>query len=92
MIAWVVGISASVLIGAAIGVTLMCVVIVGSDRRRPKTCRNVPIDGVNGVFACSVCGSCLDIVDMKQTDVEVSYEPNYCPDCGARVVHEQASA
>lgn len=44
-----------------------------------KTCRDFGgMEGTNGEhydFACTACGYCYDIC-----------EPNYCPNCGARVI------
>lgn len=53
--------------------------------RKPElTCRNFGgEEGTNGEyydFACSACGFCCD-----------QPEPNYCPNCGARVVTDDAN-
>lgn len=48
---------------------------------RERTCRDFGgEEGTNGEgydFACSACGFCCDLP-----------EPNYCPECGAKVVND----
>ena len=50
-----------------------------------RTCRNESPKRGKGVFACSECGVNLDIADMAEENMDVFYEPRYCPECGARV-------
>lgn len=59
------------------------------NTRAERTCRNDALKGAEGVFICSECGVYLDIADMEWDGEDESggfYEPNYCPNCGARVV------
>lgn len=57
--------------------------------RPERTCRNDSLKRDAGVFACSECGVYLDIADMNwdgEDDSGGFYEPNYCPNCGAKVI------
>lgn len=54
------------------------------NRRAERTCRNDAIK--QDQFVCTRCGVFLDIADMSDESCESSYEPNFCPDCGSRVV------
>lgn len=51
------------------------------NKRAERTCHNFGgEEGTNGEwydFACDACGYCCD-----------QPEPNYCPNCGAKVVYE----
>lgn len=77
------------LVGAAMGVTLMCMVIVGDDKRKTGTCQNVSSRNVKGMFVCSECGISLGVSNMVGDDTGVLFEPRYCPSCGARVVGDK---
>lgn len=50
------------------------------------TCENDSLKRGVGVFVCSECGAYLDITDMSEEDIDVFYEPKYCPDCGSKVM------
>lgn len=50
-----------------------------------KTCFNDSVYRYEGGFFCSKCSINLDIADIDEEDLDVFYEPNYCPNCGARV-------
>lgn len=52
------------------------------------TCHNDSLKCGEGVFLCSECGVYLDIADMNEEDMDVFYEPRFCPNCGAKVVDE----
>ena len=49
-------------------------------------CRNDSLKRGVGVFVCSECGVYLDITDMREEDLDVFYEPKYCPNCGRKMV------
>ena len=49
------------------------------------TCWNDSLKRGKGVFHCSKCGIHLDIADMEEEDMDVFYEPSFCPSCDARV-------
>lgn len=51
-------------------------------------CRNDSLKRGAGVFVCSECGAYLDIADMDEEDMDVFYEPSFCPSCGKKVVDE----
>ena len=51
-----------------------------------RTCRNDSTKRGKGVFLCSECGVDLDIAEMGEEDLDAFYEPNFCPNCGAKVV------
>lgn len=56
-----------------------------------RTCRNDSLKRGAGVFVCSECGIYLDIADMNwdgEDDSGGFYDPNYCPNCGAKVVNK----
>ena len=61
------------------------------DRRAEGTCKNDSLKRNAGVFVCSECGVYLDIADMNwdgEDDSGGFYDPNYCPKCGAKVIHQ----
>ena len=58
------------------------------NTRAERTCYNDSLKRGEGVFVCSECGAYLDIADMNEEDMDVFYEPFFCPNCGAKVVDE----
>lgn len=56
-----------------------------------RTCWNDSLKRGKGVFCCSECGTHLDIADMEEEDMDVFYEPSYCPTCGLKVVRWDAN-
>lgn len=48
-----------------------------------RTCRNVSKD--DHEFECSECGEWLDIANVMSW---MHMKPNYCPNCGAKVVYD----
>lgn len=65
--------------------------IAAWNTRAERTCRNDSLKRDAGVFVCSECGIYLDIADMNwdgEDDSGGFYDPNYCPNCGAKVVVE----
>ena len=56
-----------------------------------KTCHDTMDDGY--MFQCSECGYVLIIRDesgytMWRGALDYLFEPNYCPNCGSKVVEE----
>lgn len=51
-----------------------------------RMCRNESLKKGKGVFCCSSCSIHLDIADMDEDDLDVFYEPKFCPNCGAKVM------
>lgn len=63
---------------------------VNGKRYAPeRTCWNDSLKKGKGVFFCSACGVHLDITDMEEDDLDVFYKPNYCPNCGAKVIERE---
>lgn len=54
-----------------------------------RTCHNDSTKKGNGVFLCSECGIDLDIADLGEEDLDVFYEPNFCPNCDAMVTNSK---
>ena len=50
-----------------------------------KTCFNDSVYRDKGGFFCSECSKNLDIADIDEEDLDIFYEPNFCPNCGAKV-------
>lgn len=53
-----------------------------------RMCRNESPKKGKGAFFCSSCCTHLNIAYIDEGDLDVFYEPKFCPNCGAKVVSD----
>ncbi len=57
--------------------------IVAWNTRAERTCKRVDVDGYSFRFECSTCGY---VTLVHNCETRLDELPNYCPNCGAKVV------
>lgn len=55
------------------------------NTRAERTCKTVNVNGYAFRFECSLCGY---VAIVHNCEVRLDELPNYCPNCGAKVVSE----
>lgn len=53
------------------------------NTRAERTCKRVDVDGYSFRFECSACGY---VALVHNCETRLDELPNYCPNCGAKVV------
>ena len=59
--------------------------IAAWNTRAERTCHRVNVNGYSFRFECSSCGY---VAIVQNCETRLDELPNYCPNCGARVVNE----
>ena len=55
------------------------------NTRAERTCHRVDVNGYGFRFECSACGY---VAIVHNCEIRLDELPNYCPNCGAKVVRE----
>ena len=55
------------------------------NTRAERTCHRVDVNGYSFRFECSLCGY---VAIVQNCETRLDELPNYCPNCGAKVVGE----